>query len=239
MLPIGGLVKTIVSLLLLVPALAAADKSYVDGKGATWECAKDPDVSILANAGIYTLKGACKSISIDGNDNKVTVEGATKISVNGNQNIVDITTVDTLSANGNQNVVSIKKGSPKLSNNGTSNKINTAGSATTTTPTTPANTMTTVDCAKDPSYSITGGSGTYQFTGTCSKISVAGGSNHVMIENVKEIAVAGAKNVIAIVGVDKISNVGSDNKVAYKKGLSSEKPKISNIGTGSTVEQAK
>jgi len=236
-------VKTIVSLLLLVPALAAADKSYVEGKGATWDCAKDPDVSILANSGIYTLMGACKSISIDGNENKVTVEGATSVSVNGNQNLVDVTTVDSVSTNGNQNVVSVKKGSPKVSNNGNSNKINTAGTSTTTTTTTSATSSsggaTAVDCSKEPAYSITGAGGTYTFTGTCTKISLAGAENHVTIENVKEIAVAGSKNVITIGGVDRVSNTGSDNKVTYKKGLSSAKPKVSSVGTHTTVEQAK
>ena len=236
--------KTIVSLLLLVPALAVADKSYVEGKGGSWDCAKDPNVSITANAGIYTLKGACKSISIDGNENRVTLETATAISVNGNQNSVDVTTVDTVSTNGNQNVVSVKKGSPKVSNPGTANKINTGGAATTTPTTTTSTTSssggaTAVDCSKNPTYSITGGGGTYTFTGTCTKISLAGGDNHVTIENVKSIAVAGSKNVIVIGGVDKVSNTGSDNKVTYKKGLSSAKPKVSSLGTNTTVEQAK
>jgi hypothetical protein len=235
-------VKTLVSLLLLVPALAAADKSYVDGKGATWDCAKDPVVSILANQGVYTLKGTCKSVSIDGNENKVTIEGSAKLSVNGNKNAVDAASIDAISTNGNENAVSVKKAGAKVSNPGTSNKITTGDAKAATKPapsSAPSGDAITIDCAKQPTYTITNGDGTYTFTGTCTKISIAGGENHLTVENVKELVVAGSENVVTIGGVDKIGNAGSDNKVTYKKGLTGAKPKITSVGQRTTVEQIK
>jgi hypothetical protein len=115
-------VKTLL-LLLLVPAVAFADKSYVDGHGEAWDCAKDATVSIDANDGVYTFKGACKSITINGNKNKLTIEGSTKLSINGNENKVDITSVEAVATTGNQNKVSIKKGAPKISNPGNNNSV--------------------------------------------------------------------------------------------------------------------
>jgi len=98
---------------------------------------------------------------------------------------------------------------------------------------------TMVDCAKEPSYQITNGAGSYTFTGTCTKILVAGGENHLTIENVKELVVAGSENTIDVGGADKIAISGGDNKVRYKKGLTGAKPKVSIVGTHSTAEQIK
>jgi hypothetical protein len=115
-------VKTLL-LLLLVPAIAFADKSYNEGHGETWDCAKDATVSINANDGVYTFTSACKSISVNGNKNKVTIEGATKLSVSGNENTVDVTTAEAVSTPGNKNKVSIKKGAPKIRNPGNDNSV--------------------------------------------------------------------------------------------------------------------
>jgi hypothetical protein len=98
---------------------------------------------------------------------------------------------------------------------------------------------TTIDCAKQPSYSISDAGGTYAFTGTCTKITVSGASNHLTIENVKELLVSGAMNTIDAGGADKITVSGASDKVHYKKGLASAKPKITISGVQSTVEQAK
>src|SRR5258705_10933605 len=54
------------------------------------------------------------------------------------------------------------------------------------------------DCAKDPSVTITGGDGSYKFTGACEKIAVTGGKNTLTIESVKEIAVTGGDNTIDV-----------------------------------------
>lgn len=98
---------------------------------------------------------------------------------------------------------------------------------------------TLVDCAKKPTYQIPNAGGTYTFTGTCTKISVSGASNHLTIENVKELDVSGAQNTIDVGGTDKIMLSGADDKVRYKKGLTGAKPKITNVGLSSTAEQIK
>ncbi|MEO8550287.1 MAG: DUF3060 domain-containing protein [Kofleriaceae bacterium] len=98
---------------------------------------------------------------------------------------------------------------------------------------------TIVDCAKQPSYQIPDAAGTYTFTGTCTKILVAGASNHLTIESVKELVVAGAQNTIDVGGADTITVSGAMDKVHYKKGLSGAKPKVTISGVNSTVEPTK
>jgi hypothetical protein len=115
-------VKPVLALLLL-SSVAFADKHYTEGKGGTWDCAKDAVVSIEANDGKYTFKGACKGISVNGNNNHVTVETTAMLSVNGNKNTVDAGTADALLVPGNENTVSAKKKPSTLSNPGNNNKV--------------------------------------------------------------------------------------------------------------------
>ncbi len=122
------MLRLVALLLVCAPALASADKSYMDGKGGTWDCGKDPVVSIMANEGTYTLKGACKSINVMGNKNKVAVDSAAEINVNGNENMVAAVAVDAINANGNKNSVTYKKavadkGKTAVKNPGTDNKV--------------------------------------------------------------------------------------------------------------------
>lgn len=97
----------------------------------------------------------------------------------------------------------------------------------------------TIDCAKQPTYQIPNAGGTYTFTGTCTKITVAGASNRLTIENVTELLVSGAQNTIDVGGADKITVSGASDKVHYKKGLSGAAPKVTISGVMSTVEQTK
>jgi Protein of unknown function (DUF3060) len=227
----------------LAPGLARADKTYNMGKGGTWDCAKDDGVTINANNGTYTFKGACNRISVNGNNNKLTIATAKSLDINGNNNTAALTSVDSIQTNGNNNHVTYKKGSPNVSNPGSHNTIS-GGDAKP--PEAKPNPQTdvkpsanAVDCAKNPKYAITSGNGTYAFTGTCAKISIAGGENTVTIENVKELAVAGSKNTITVGAADKIAAIGSSNSIKYKKGLSGAKPKVSAIGQNNKIEQVK
>jgi hypothetical protein len=235
-------------LIVLAPTLASA-KTYNEGTGDTWDCAKDGSVSINANDGTYTFKGPCKAIAVNGNNNKVSAEGSTAVSVNGNKNTVDVVAADAIAVNGNDNKVTYTKGlskaKPSVSNPGNRNTVAVGKAADKPADTAKAKDKpaesgtTTVDCAKSPSYSIPNGEGTYTFTGTCDKISVAGGENTLSIEAVKELAVAGAENTIAVTAAEKISVVGADNKITYKKGISGAKPVVKIVGTGNKVQQVK
>lgn len=102
-----------------------------------------------------------------------------------------------------------------------------------------ADAKSTIDCAKQPTYQIPNAGGTYTFTGTCAKITVAGASNRVTIENVTELVVAGAQNTIEVGAADKITVSGASDKVHYKKGLTGTAPKVTITGVMSTVEAVK
>lgn len=116
--------RALVSVLMVCAThVAIADKHYNEGKGGTWDCAKDGVVTIEANAGKYTFTGTCKSISINGNSNKVTIETTATLSVNGNTNNVTAKSADALLVPGNENVVIVKKAPGTSSNPGTNNKI--------------------------------------------------------------------------------------------------------------------
>lgn len=99
-------------MLLVVPALAFA-KSYNSERTVTHDCAKDPDVSINVSAATFTIKGTCEKVSINGADNKVTVENSERISVNGADNTVAVNAVDRINVNGADNRVTYKRGIKK------------------------------------------------------------------------------------------------------------------------------
>jgi len=116
--------RALVSALMVCTAqFAFADKHYTEGHGGSWDCAKDGVVSIEANAGKYTFKGACKAISINGNSNEVTLDTTAMLSVNGNTNKVTAKSTDALLVPGNGNSVTLKKAPGSSSNPGTNNKI--------------------------------------------------------------------------------------------------------------------
>ncbi|HEV7556895.1 MAG TPA: DUF3060 domain-containing protein [Kofleriaceae bacterium] len=95
--------------LVLVPAMAHADKEYTGGKGATWDCAKDPVIKITHGGGTYTFTGACKTIDVSGGDNTLHVGAVESITVIGGGNVIDIGEVAAISVNGAGNKVMWKK----------------------------------------------------------------------------------------------------------------------------------
>jgi hypothetical protein len=98
--------KTIVWLLLIVaPALAVADKSL--DKGTTWDCKKDPVVTIGTGAGKYVFKGACTRILLGGGQNKLDIESVATLDVGGGVNTIAVGTVDTLNVGGANNTITV------------------------------------------------------------------------------------------------------------------------------------
>ena len=112
---------------LLLPAAALADKSFNGGKGATWDCASDPVVVITGGSTKYTLKGACKSISVTGGHNTLAIESATTLDITGASNTISIDAVDAININGAGNKITWKKGKsvpkPSISQLGQNNSI--------------------------------------------------------------------------------------------------------------------
>lgn len=241
--------RTLVGLLIaLTPALAHAGKVYNKGSGGTWDCKKDPAVTINANSGTYTFTGTCTSISVNGNENKVTLESVDQLAINGNENTIEADSASRIAANGNENKVTYRKGSPKVSNLGTDNKI--GGGAAGKSADKPADTAkpaddpggdaAVIDCTKHPVQALdSSGSTAIKFTGTCTKITVSTGSNRLSIENVKTLLLDGGDNTVDIGGVDAIVMNGAANRVTYKKGLSGAKPKVSGSGALNNVVQVK
>lgn len=99
--------KRIAWLLVFVPAVATADK--VMQKAGTWDCKKDPVVSIGNGAGKYTFKGKCKKISIGGGMNKLTIASVEILDIGGGANTITVGEVGTIDVGGADNVIKWKK----------------------------------------------------------------------------------------------------------------------------------
>ncbi|WP_338261453.1 DUF3060 domain-containing protein [Corallococcus caeni] len=80
------------------------------GETATHACTPESTVEITGADNTVTLTGECKSVSVNGTDNKVKVEATRAISVTGSSN-----TVTWKRGHG--------KSKPKISRNGTDNKV--------------------------------------------------------------------------------------------------------------------
>lgn len=121
------MIRLVALLLVCAPALASADKTFVEGKGAEWDCKKDPVVSIVGNDAKYTVRGECKSISVAGNHNSVGILSTTTLVITGNENTVEVAAVDKISAPGNKNKVrygkTVAAKTTAISNLGTDNSI--------------------------------------------------------------------------------------------------------------------
>ena len=105
--------------LILVPSLASADKSFNKTTGnETWDCATDPVVKITADKGTFGLLGECKRVTVTGKGNVLSVASATKLVVGGSSNFVNIEEVDSIAVSGKNNQVTwtkAKKGDkPKI-----------------------------------------------------------------------------------------------------------------------------
>ena len=118
--------KKLALLLALIPVTAIADKNYNGGKGAVWDCAKDPIVKINHGRGKYTFKGACETIYLNGGQSKLTIESVGTLHVNAAQNTISIGTVDSINLTGAQNKITYKKAkgdSVNVSDNGVGNSV--------------------------------------------------------------------------------------------------------------------
>jgi hypothetical protein len=239
---------------LVSSSIAHADKTFRVGKGATWDCKQDPVVSILHGNGKYTFTGACKTITLTGGNNTLTIATTDSISITGAHNKIAIDTVDAINIVGSHNTVTYKSAAsgdkPSVSQIGTNNVV--SGGAAAKADSKPSDGARPAaesddgdraaggqDCAKNPTAEIDTGDGNYTFFGPCTRIVVNGGENKLKIESVKELSISGSLNTVTVGSVDKIVVPGGENKVTYRKGISGPKPKISSVGYNNTIAQAK
>jgi len=119
--------RIVLCAVLAIPAVAAADKTFAKGTGETWDCAKDPVVTIKTSKGTFGFLGECKRITVGGTKNAVSVATVGKLIVNGSDNRVDVEQVDAIAVGGTRNTVTWKKAGsgdkPKITPGSKTNKV--------------------------------------------------------------------------------------------------------------------
>ena len=121
----------VVCAIAFLPALASADKTFTGTKDGAWDCAKEPSVRILRGEGTFIFKGACKAITVQGGNNKLTIESVDALQITGGGNQITVGTLDSVAIVGANNQVTWKKAKsgekPKSSAVGQDNKVNQGG----------------------------------------------------------------------------------------------------------------
>ena len=114
-------------LMMCIPAVASAEKSFTGDKEGTWDCGKDPEVSISTTNASFTVTGECKSISVTGNSIKLAIESVGELVLNGNRNTAATSKLGTVTINGNNNRASWKIAAsgkkPSVHTNGKGNGV--------------------------------------------------------------------------------------------------------------------
>jgi len=238
----NGLMKRIFFLILvLAPSVAAADKSFTMGKGTTWDCKKDPVVSISHGKGVYKFKGACTTINVMGGSNKLTIESVDELNLSGAKNTVTVGTVGTINLVGSKNNVTWKAAktgdTPAINHVGKDNVVAQAGGAKTP-PAAPKVAGTAIDCAKQPTLNQVDNDATFTLTGKCDKIMISGNNNKVFVDSVSNVMLSGNANTLEARAVDVIATSGNDNTVTYKTAVTT-KTKVMNTGNGNKITSVK
>lgn len=126
MTPMKLLASFTAAALLAVAAPALADKTFNEGNGGSVDCSKDASVTINSSNGTYTLTGACKHVTVNGNEVKVNAENIDMLHVNGNKNTVTVGTANTIHVSGNENAVTYKTGGKEIHTPGNKNTVSKA-----------------------------------------------------------------------------------------------------------------
>jgi len=93
------------------------------------------------------------------------------------------------------------------------------------------------DCGKDPVVVVSGNDYTLTVTGKCTTVTLAGNGNKVTAETVDGIIVSGKKNDIRVTANDKLLVSGNENSASYSKGVTKDKPSVSNSGKNNRVSK--
>jgi hypothetical protein len=113
--------------ILLAPISAGADKTFTGTRSGAWDCAKEPTVHIMRGGGSFAFKGSCRLITVEGGDNRLTVEAVDQLHIVGGGNLVDVGTLDTAHIVGADNRVTWKRArsgdEPEVSAIGAGNQV--------------------------------------------------------------------------------------------------------------------
>ena len=108
---------------LLMSSAVYADKSFSAGAGGTWDCTDDPVVVITGANAHYAITGACRSISVAGGHNALTIAKVGTLDVTGRANTIEVDAVDAIDVNGAGNTITWRGSKPKITQLGQDNAI--------------------------------------------------------------------------------------------------------------------
>jgi hypothetical protein len=117
---------------LFVSATAVAGSYLDNSKTATHDCSKDPTADVAGNSNTITFTGECTKISVQGNQNTLSIASVKELVVAGNKNTVAVEATDSIRAPGSDNKVTWKKPiaeknkKPAIANPGKNSKISQA-----------------------------------------------------------------------------------------------------------------
>jgi len=95
----------------------------------------------------------------------------------------------------------------------------------------------THDCGRQPRVVINAFRDEVTLTGACSRVSVNGRSNKLVIESAAQLAVHGTDNTVDVGTVGAIVVIGAENKVSWKVAAAGKRPRVSQNGSGNRISQ--
>jgi len=95
-----------------------------------------------------------------------------------------------------------------------------------------------VDCAKDPTISLSGNHITVTTKGVCTKIMIAG--NHATVTgSASMVLVSGNANTVTLAAADDVVISGNKNTLTVRKAVTRKAPNVMNSGNDNRVTQPK
>jgi len=120
----------VVCAIALLPLAARAEKTFTGTADGAWDCAKEPSVHILRGEGTYAFKGACKTIRVEGGNNKLTIEAVDTLRIVGGGNAIDVGALGAASIMGSGNKLTWRTAQsgaePRVSTVGAGNQVSRA-----------------------------------------------------------------------------------------------------------------
>ena len=114
----------------LAPVAAQADRTLTGTAQGAWDCAKEPSVHIMRGEGSYAFKGVCRVVTIEGGENRLTIEAVDNLRIVGGNNVIDVGTLGAANIIGAGNKLTWKAARagdrPKISAIGADNQISQA-----------------------------------------------------------------------------------------------------------------
>lgn len=259
--------RSIILLLAIAPSTALADYT-LDGtnRTASHDCGKDDEVKLRGGGNTLTVTGTCKKVMVQGIGNKLTIAATARLSIMGDSNTAAVDAADEISVHGTGNDVTYVRTlgraalKRKVHGNSRVEQAGAGGGAAPAPAPTPAPTAqppapdapsadrkltggtgqtVSHDCGRGGKVQIEISSSKITLTGACSKVELAGSKNTIAIASTGELWVGGTENRGTLDAVDAITTGGNRNVLTYRRALTLKAPKLSLLGKGNSVTQAR